>query len=81
MQPFLGGGIKGLLFENLTPGVLKLIKEKVTSTIKTYEPRADLIDVIVSSDYDDNKVSVLVRFYIQTIEQPIELDVILERIR
>jgi phage baseplate assembly protein W len=81
MQPFLGAGIKGLLFENITPGVLKLIKEKVTSTINTYEPRAELIDVIVSSDYDDNKVSVLVRFFIRNVEQPIELDVILERIR
>lgn len=81
MQPFLGAGIKGLLFENITPGVLKLIEEKVKSTINTYEPRAELIDVIVSSAYDDNKVSVLVRFYVKNVEQPIELDVILERIR
>jgi phage baseplate assembly protein W len=81
MQPFVGAGIKGLLFENLTPGVLKLIKEKVTSTISTYEPRAELIDVIVSSNYDDNQVNILIRFYVKNVEQPIELDVILERIR
>lgn len=81
MQPFLGGGIKGLLFENITPDVLKLIKEKVTSTIETYEPRAELIDVIVSSNYDDNQVGILVRFFVKNVEQPIELDVILERIR
>lgn len=81
MQPFLGGGIKGLLFENITSDVLKLIKEKVTSTIETYEPRAELIDVIVSSNYDDNQVGILVRFFVKNVEQPIELDVILERIR
>lgn len=81
MQPFLGAGIKGLLFENITPGVLKLIEEKVTSTIKIYEPRAELIDVNVSSQYDDNQVNVQVRFYIKNVNQPIELDVILERIR
>lgn len=81
MQPFLGAGIRGLLFENITPGTLKLIEEKVTTTIKTYEPRAELIDVTVSSQFDDNKVSVSVIFYIRNSDQPIELDVILERIR
>lgn len=81
MQPFLGAGIRGLLFENMTPGTLKLVEEKVVQTIKTYEPRAELIDVTVSSEIDDNTVRVSVIFYIRNADQPIELDVILERIR
>ena len=81
MQPYIGGGIRQLLFENLTPGVLKLIEDRVTTTIETYEPRAELIDVTASSIIDDNKVSIVVRFYIKNVDTPIQLDVILERIR
>lgn len=81
MQPFLGAGIRGLLFENITPGTLKLIEQKVKTTINNYEPRAELIDVLVSSIIDDNAVSIKVTFYIKNANQPIELDVILERIR
>lgn len=81
MQPYLGGGIRGLLFELVTPASLTLIKEKVIETIKLHEPRANLVDVTVSSDIDDNTVRVKVLFYVINIEQPITLDVILERTR
>lgn len=81
MQPYLGGGIREMLFENITPSTLKLIKDKVKTTIDVYEPRAELIDVTVSSEIDDNTVGVNVVFYIRNRQQPITLDVILERIR
>jgi len=81
MQPYIGGGIKGMLFENITPGTLKLIEARVRTTIETYEPRAELVSVDVSSFYDDNAVRVSVVFYIRNVDQPIQLDVILERVR
>lgn len=81
MQPLIGGGIRGLLFENITPGVLKVIETKCRDTINIYEPRAEIIDITASSIYDDNKVSVNIRFYIKNVERPISLDLILERIR
>jgi phage baseplate assembly protein W len=81
MQPFIGGGIRALLFENITPAVIKIIEDRVRTTIEIYEPRAELIDVTVSSNIDDNQVGVTVRFYVQSQQQPIILNVILERIR
>ena len=81
MQPYIGGNIRAMLFENLTPGTLKLIEDRVTSTITTYEPRAQLIDVAVSSDPDNGQVFVKIIFYVRQVEQPIELDVILQRNR
>lgn len=81
MQPYIGGNIRAMLFENLTPGTLKLIEDRVTSTITTYEPRAQLIDVAVSSDPDNGQVFVKITFYVRQVEQPIELDVILQRNR
>mgnify|MGYP000300584914 FL=1 len=81
MQPYLGGNIRDMLFEYLTPGTLKLIKDRVTSTITTYEPRASLIDVFVSGDLDAGIVNVKITFYVRNEQQPISLDVILKRNR
>lgn len=81
MQPQLGGDINALLFENITPAVLLLIKNQVTTTIELYEPRAEIIDVVVTSNIDDNTVKVKIVFYITNVQQPIQLDVFLERTR
>lgn len=81
MQPLIGGNIRAMLFENLTPAVLTMIEEQVRITIEEYEPRAELIDVEVKSAIDDNKVEVTIRFYITNVAQPIQLNVFLERIR
>lgn len=81
MQPFIGGNIRAMLFENNTPAVIKMIQEQIRTTIETYEPRATLIDVNVLSSIDDNTVKVNIYFYINNIEQPISLSVFLERTR
>lgn len=81
MQPYLGGGLKQLLFENITPSTLKIIEDRVRTTIELYEPRAELIDVSVTSNIDDNKVKIVVSFYVINVSQPVTLDLILERIR
>ena len=78
MQPNIGGGVREMLFENLTPAVLTLIKERVTDCVKLYEPRAELIDVTVAADMDSNNVSANIQFYIRNVEPPITLDVILD---
>ena len=81
MQPNLGGNIRALLFENLTPAVLQMIKTQIEETVKLYEPRAELIDVTVAADMDSSNVSAKITFYVRNQEQPITLDVILERTR
>jgi len=81
MQPDLGGNISGMLFENITPATLVLIQNNIRTTIDLYEPRAELIDVIASSNIDDNVVKVEIAFYITNVQQPITLDVFLERTR
>lgn len=81
MRPNLGGGIKEMLFENITPATIRLIQERVKTTIDLHEPRAELIDVMVNSSIDDGVVTITIKFYVVNIEQPVSLDVILERIR
>jgi len=80
-QPEVGSDIRATLFENNTPATLTILKEQVIDTINTYEPRVTLIDVAVTSDYDDNKVYIKVSFYIRNRETPISLTVFLERVR
>jgi phage baseplate assembly protein W len=81
MQPNLGAGLKQLLFENMTPAVLEMIRERVKSTLELYEPRASIIDLTVSGDLDSNEVYINVVFFISNREQPVTLDLILERTR
>ena len=81
MQPNLGGNIRAMLFENITPAVLTLIEDQVRTTVELYEPRAELIDVTASSNIDDNIVRVNIVFYVKNNQQPISVDVFLERTR
>lgn len=81
MQPNLGAGLRQLLFENMIPSTFELIKERVKSTLEIYEPRADIIDITVSGSLDEGSVFVNLLFFINNREQPITLDVILERTR
>jgi len=81
MQPNMGGNINAMLFENITPAVLILIQNQVRNTVELYEPRAELIDVIATSNIDDYTVRVKIIFYITNVQQHITLDVFLERTR
>lgn len=81
MQPLIGGSIRSMLFESNTPAVIKMVQEQVRETIEEYEPRAQLIDVVVKSSIDDNRIEITVYFYVINIEQPISFTVFLERTR
>ena len=81
MQPNIGGNIRAMLFENITPGVLTLIEDQVRTTLDLHEPRAEIIDVTVTSSDEDNVVRIRIQFYILNNQQPISVDVFLERTR
>jgi|TARA_B110000977_G_scaffold106775_1_gene139085 phage baseplate assembly protein W len=81
MQPNIGGNIRAMLFENITPGVLTLIEDQVRTTLDLHEPRAEIIDVTVTSIDEDNVVRIRIQFYILNNQQPISVDVFLERTR
>lgn len=81
MQPNIGGNIRAMLFENITPGVLTVIEDQVRTTLELYEPRAEVVDVTASSYIDDNTVRVNIVFYVKNNQQPISVDVFLERTR
>lgn len=60
----LGSQVSRSLFENIDEISASVIKDEIENTINNYEPRVELIDVIVSPNYDDNEFNVTVNYYI-----------------
>ena len=66
-QPDLSAGVSGLLFEQLTPGTKNTIETRIRQTIQKNEPRANLRNVQVLEDFDNNELKVTVDFTVVNI--------------
>ena len=60
----LGSKVSRSLFDNIDDISASVIKDEIENTIKNYEPRVDLIDVVIDPDYDNNNFNVTVNYYI-----------------
>jgi phage baseplate assembly protein W len=80
-NPDLGSQITGLLFENISPVVATTMETMIANIIKTYEPRAILKTVNVSSQPDQNAYNVSITFYIENATLPTTTTILLERNR
>ncbi len=81
-HPEIGGDIRGLLFENMTPLTGAVISRKVEDTILNFEPRARLVGVATTPDFDRNEYNVTVYFYVVNAPtELVEVSQILERLR
>lgn len=77
----LGCDIRSMLFEQMSASNDEVIMDLIRSTIENYEPRARIMDINVTSDYDTNTVNVTIVFSIINKQEPITLELILNRIR
>ena len=80
-QPDLSAGVSGLLFEQLTPGTKNTIETRIRQTIQKNEPRANLRNVQVLEDFDNNELKVTIDFTVVNISRPVNLEFTLRRIR
>jgi phage baseplate assembly protein W len=64
----LGSKVSRSLFENIDELSASVIKDEIENTIQNYEPRVELIDVIVSPNYDDNEFNVTINYRIVGID-------------
>lgn len=80
-HPEIGSGVRKLLFENLTPLTALNIRNAIVQTLTNFEPRVDLLQVIVGADPDSNTYNVTIEFNIKNIPQPIIVNIILARLR
>jgi phage baseplate assembly protein W len=83
-RPFhseIGSPIKRLLFEPATPMLENLVQRAIVDVINNFEPRVNLIQVLVNLSPDTNSLYVTIEFKIVNTESPLTLDLVLERTR
>ena len=81
-QPTLGSGIRALLFENMTPIIETLLKDRIAETINVYEPRALLTSILVQGDIDRNEYLCTISFrVVNTTADPVTITEFLQRLR
>jgi phage baseplate assembly protein W len=83
-RPFhseIGSPIKKLLFEPATPMLGAMLRRTIQDVINTFEPRVNIIDIIVMTNPDDYSIDVSIEFTILNTTAPITLDLTLQRTR
>ena len=81
-HPEIAGGIRGLLFELMSPFTAQQIAKKVEDEINNFEPRARLVTVRANPDLERNAYNVTVEFYVVNAPtELVDLTVMLERLR
>ena len=81
-HPEIGSGVRGILFEPMTPLTAHILTRKIEDVIKNFEPRARLIGVTAFPNLDRNEYECTVTFYVvNTPTELVDLTVFLERLR
>jgi phage baseplate assembly protein W len=80
-QPTVGSNIRSLLFELATPQTSYNLKEAVFEVIENYEPRCQIIDVIVENDIDRHSLNVYIEYRAINIDGIRSFTTVLSRVR
>jgi phage baseplate assembly protein W len=80
-RPGIGSNVLKLLFENMSPLISNFIRDAVFEVVRNYEPRVELLDVQVVTDYDNNGYTVRLDFVVLNKNEPLTTTIFLERIR
>ena len=63
-DPFFGGNIIGLLFENSTPTMVLEVKNRIEQSIEIHEPRVTAVSVQVQFEEDRNELNCKIQYLI-----------------
>ena len=81
-HPEISGGIRELLFENISPMVSAVLARKIEDVINNFEPRCRLVSVRALPDFDSNAYNVTIEFYVVNAPtELVDLSIMLERLR
>ncbi len=59
-----GTKVSKLLFENIDEMTASIIKDEISYTLNTYEPRIEVTDLTVKPNYDENEFAVTIQYKI-----------------
>lgn len=83
-RPFrsaIGSDIPRLLFDNVDPLTAVFVEDAIKALINNHEPRVRLINVIAEADMENNGFKVIIQYVIINREQPVSINLFLEKIR
>ena len=81
-HPEISGGVREMLFENITPMLAAVLARKIEDVIINFEPRCRLVSVRAIPDYDRNIYNVSIEFYVVNAPtELVDLSIMLERLR
>lgn len=80
-RPDFGGNVRGQLFELADNGLDIILREKIDDAISQYEPRAEILDIVVNLLPDRNSLEVTIRFKVVNTEEEVEFTTTLARLR
>ena len=63
-DPFFGGNIIGLLFENSTPTMVLEVKNRIEQSIEIHEPRVTAVSVQVQFEENRNELNCKIQYLI-----------------
>ena len=78
-QPNVDNGIESLLFENFNDLTSSRLEKAIKSTIDKYEPRAEVTNITVKAEEEDNAYLVSITYMPDNDVQEANLEVFLER--
>ena len=81
-HPEIGSGVRGILFEPMTPLTAQILTIKIEDVIENFEPRARLMSVRAQPNLDRNEYECTIEFYVVNAPtELVDLTVFLERLR
>ena len=81
MQPELGSGVRNMLFEPMTDINAQRLEDEVRSAIEAWERRAEVLEIVVIPEEENNRYRVAVTFRIINELEEQELELFLQRER
>lgn len=80
-HPEKGCQVYSLLFDNVDETLLQLAKQSIVNVLSIYEPRANLVDVVVANNLTGNAIDIKIYFTILNIETVETVSVYIDRLR
>ena len=81
-HPEIASGVRGMLFELMTPVTAVILSRQIEDVIINFEPRVKLVGVRTIPDLDKNAYEVSIEFYVvNTPTELVDLTLFLERLR
>ena len=80
-HPEIGGNVRALLFEPVTPLTALNLQRKIEEVLNNFEPRIKLVQILANPDNDRNRYQVSISFYVIGIPQSVTVETFLERLR